>query len=118
MALFTRSLGLTGCPTRRWVPMFVRCRPPKDGWYKANVDGRVSSAPGCMYVGAIFYNSRGFFAGAFCTRIGWGYPMEAELVTTLHSIIYAHAQGWFFLWVESDSSLAIDTVLKKILLVP
>ncbi|KAL8555832.1 hypothetical protein ACS0TY_003593 [Phlomoides rotata] len=44
--------------------------------------------------------------------------MEAELAAILHSFIYTHAQGWFFLWVESDSSLAIDTVLKKIHLVP
>ncbi|KAL8535274.1 hypothetical protein ACS0TY_011047 [Phlomoides rotata] len=60
----------------------------------------------------------GFFVGVFCTRIGRGYPMEAELAAILHSIIYAHAQGWVFLWVKSDSSLTIDRVLKKIYLVP
>ncbi|KAL8542463.1 hypothetical protein ACS0TY_003357 [Phlomoides rotata] len=71
-----------------------------------------------MYAGVIFRNSRGFFAGVFCTRIGRGYPLETELAAILHSIIYAHAQGWSFLWVESDSSLAIDTVQKNILLIP
>ncbi|KAL8480381.1 hypothetical protein ACS0TY_027067 [Phlomoides rotata] len=51
-----------------------------------------------MYAGAIFRNSRGFFARAFCTRLGRGFPLEAELVAILHSIIYAHALGWSFLW--------------------
>ncbi|KAL8470562.1 hypothetical protein ACS0TY_033199 [Phlomoides rotata] len=88
------------------------------GWYKANVDGSVSSAPGCMHVGVLFRNSRGFFVGAFYTRTGQGYPMEAELAAILHLILYAHSQGWHSLWVESNSTLAIDTVLRKISLVP
>ncbi|KAL8463046.1 hypothetical protein ACS0TY_033890 [Phlomoides rotata] len=92
--------------------------PPHAGWYKANVDGSVSSAPGCMHVGVLFRNSRGFFVGAFYTRTGQGYPMEAELAAILHLILYAHSQGWHSLWVESNSTLAIDTVLRKISLVP
>ncbi|KAL8497882.1 hypothetical protein ACS0TY_021288 [Phlomoides rotata] len=71
-----------------------------------------------MYAGVIFRNSRGFFAGAFCTRTGCGFPLEAELATILHSIIYVHAQGWRFLWVEFDSSLAVDTIQKKTPLIP
>ncbi|KAL8529270.1 hypothetical protein ACS0TY_006628 [Phlomoides rotata] len=71
-----------------------------------------------MYAGVIFRNSRGFFAGALCTRTGRGFSLEAELAAILHSIIYAHAQGWRFLWVESDSSLAVDTVQKKTPLIP
>ncbi|KAL8488042.1 hypothetical protein ACS0TY_024352 [Phlomoides rotata] len=71
-----------------------------------------------MYAGAIFRNCRGFFAGAFCTRTGHGFPLEAELATMLHSIIYAHAQRWRFLWVESEFSLAVDTVQKKTPLIP
>ncbi|KAL8464665.1 hypothetical protein ACS0TY_034242 [Phlomoides rotata] len=34
------------------------------------MDGSVFSTPGCMYAGVIFHNSRGFFVGAFCSRIG------------------------------------------------
>ncbi|KAL8556929.1 hypothetical protein ACS0TY_004414 [Phlomoides rotata] len=71
-----------------------------------------------MYAGVIFRNSKGFFVGTFCTHIGRGNPLEAELAVILHSIIYAHAQGWLFLWVESDSSLVVDTVQKKIPLIP
>ncbi|KAL8464675.1 hypothetical protein ACS0TY_034252 [Phlomoides rotata] len=71
-----------------------------------------------MYAGVIFRNSRGFFAGAFYTRIGHGYPLEAKLAAILHSVIYAQAQGWSSLWVESDFSLVIDTVKKKIPLIP
>ncbi|KAL8520067.1 hypothetical protein ACS0TY_010847 [Phlomoides rotata] len=116
--LIIRSLGLHGHPTRRRVPVSIRWMPPQAGWYKANVDGSVSSAPGCMYVGVIFHNSRGFFAGAFCTCIGRGYPIETELAAILHSIIYVNAQGWSYLWLESNSSLAVDTMQKKIHLIP
>ncbi|KAL8497872.1 hypothetical protein ACS0TY_021282 [Phlomoides rotata] len=108
--LIARSLGIPIRPSRRWVPISVRWRGPQAGWYKANVDRSVSSAPGCMYVGVIFRNSRCFFAGAFCTHIGRGYPLEAELAAILHSILYAHAQGWLFLWVESDSPLLLTRV--------
>ncbi|KAL8492519.1 hypothetical protein ACS0TY_023924 [Phlomoides rotata] len=116
--LIARSLGIPGRTSRRQVPISIRWRSPQAGWYKANVDGSVSSTPGYMYAGVIFHNSRGFFAGAFYTCIGRGYPLEAELVAILHSIIYAHAQGWLFLWVESDSFLAVDTVQKRIPLIP
>ncbi|KAL8535238.1 hypothetical protein ACS0TY_011022 [Phlomoides rotata] len=71
-----------------------------------------------MYAGVVFRNSMRFFVGTFCTRIGRGYHKEAELATILDSIIYAHSQGWSFLWVESDSSLVVDTVLYTISLVP
>ncbi|KAL8535289.1 hypothetical protein ACS0TY_011059 [Phlomoides rotata] len=119
LTINTKGLGsLVSRPSRRRVLTSVRWKPPQAGWYKANVDGSVSSAPGCVYAGVIFRNSLGFFAGAFYTRIGPGYPLEAELTAILHSIIYAHAQGWSFLWVESDSSLSIDWVQKKIILIP
>ncbi|KAL8497876.1 hypothetical protein ACS0TY_021286 [Phlomoides rotata] len=91
--MIARSLGIPGRPTRRWVPISVHWLPPHAGWYNANVDGSVSSAPGYMYTGAIFRNSIGFFAGAFYTRLGRGFPLEAKLAVILHSIIYAQAQG-------------------------
>ncbi|KAL8514683.1 hypothetical protein ACS0TY_013682 [Phlomoides rotata] len=116
--LIARSMGIPGRPSRRRATIYVRWRPPQAGWCKANVDGSVSSAPGCMYAWVIFHNSRGFFAGAFYTRTGRGYPLENELAAILHSIIYAHAQGWSFLWVESESSLAVDMVQKKTPLIP
>ncbi|KAL8482883.1 hypothetical protein ACS0TY_025788 [Phlomoides rotata] len=71
-----------------------------------------------MYAGVIFRNSISFFAGALRTRTRRGFPLEAKLAAILHSIIYAHAQVWRFLWVESDSSLAMDTVQKKTHLIP
>ncbi|KAL8535243.1 hypothetical protein ACS0TY_011027 [Phlomoides rotata] len=116
--MITKSLGVVGWPKQRMDPIPVHWRPPQVGWYKANVDGSVFSAPGCMYVGVLFRNSRGFFVGAFCTRTRRGYLVEAELAAILHSILYAHSQGWHFLWVESDSILAVDTLLGKIPLVP
>ncbi|KAL8546882.1 hypothetical protein ACS0TY_006556 [Phlomoides rotata] len=103
LAVFGESVlslrsGLFGTPISGypWSPL----SETGPHWYKANVDGSVSSA-----------------LGWFCTRIGCGYPLEAELVAILHSIIYSHSQGWLFLWVESDSSLAVDMVQKKIPLI-
>ncbi|KAL8489048.1 hypothetical protein ACS0TY_025090 [Phlomoides rotata] len=116
--MITRLLGVVSRPRQPRTPIPVRWFPPQTGWYKANIDGSASSAPGCLYAGVVFHNSRGFFAGAFFTPIGRGYPLEAELAIILLSILFAHAQGWSYLWVESDSSLAIDTVLNKIPLIP
>ncbi|KAL8502786.1 hypothetical protein ACS0TY_021777 [Phlomoides rotata] len=116
--MIMRSLGVAGRPRQPRAPIPVHWFPPQAGWYTANVDGSASLAPGCLYVGVVFRNSRGFFAGAFCTPVGRGYPLEAELAAILHSILFAYAQGWSYLRVESDSSLAIDTILKKIHLIP
>ncbi|KAL8488051.1 hypothetical protein ACS0TY_024362 [Phlomoides rotata] len=59
-----------------------------------------------------------FFVDAFTKTVGWGYPLEAELASILHAILFAFYRGWHSLCVESDSILAIHTLLKCIQIVP
>ncbi|KAL8502778.1 hypothetical protein ACS0TY_021769 [Phlomoides rotata] len=58
-----------------------------------------------LFAGAIFRNSHGFFIAAFTKTVGWGYPLEAELASILHAILFTFDRGWHSLWVESDSIL-------------
>ncbi|KAL8480330.1 hypothetical protein ACS0TY_027030 [Phlomoides rotata] len=96
----------------------IRWRPPQAGWYKVNVDGSVPNSPGPSFAGAIFRNSRGFFVAAFSKSVGWGYPLEVELASILHAILFAFDCGWTSLWVESDSTMAIHTLQHHIQIVP
>ncbi|KAL8492486.1 hypothetical protein ACS0TY_023891 [Phlomoides rotata] len=68
--------------------------------------------------GAVFHNSRGFFIVAFTKELGWGYPLEAELASIIHAILFSFDRGWHSLWVEYDSILDIQTLQRTIQLVP
>ncbi|KAL8546881.1 hypothetical protein ACS0TY_006555 [Phlomoides rotata] len=62
------------------------------------------------------WNSRGFLVAAFSKSVG--FPLEAELAAILHAILFAFDCGWYSLWVESDSTLAIHTLQNRIQIVP
>ncbi|KAL8535287.1 hypothetical protein ACS0TY_011057 [Phlomoides rotata] len=53
------------------------------------MDRSAPSSPGSLFACAIFRNSMGFFIAAFTKEIGWGYPLEAELASIQHDILYA-----------------------------
>ncbi|KAL8520046.1 hypothetical protein ACS0TY_010832 [Phlomoides rotata] len=76
-------------------------------WTKVNVDGSAPSSLGPLFTGAIFHNSRGFFIAAFTKAVGWGYPLEAELASILHAILFTFDRGWHSLWVDSENIFAI-----------
>ncbi|KAL8520051.1 hypothetical protein ACS0TY_010837 [Phlomoides rotata] len=111
-------LGRLGLSGRLSPTTIIRWRPPQAGWYKVNVDGSAHISPGPLFAGAIFRNSRGFFVVAFSKSVGWGFPLEAELASILHAILFAFDYGWHSLWVESNSILAIHTLQKRIQIVP
>ncbi|KAL8529338.1 hypothetical protein ACS0TY_006667 [Phlomoides rotata] len=96
----------------------IRWKPPLAVWTKVNVDGSAPSSPGSIFAGAIFRNSRGFFVAAFAKAVGWDYPLEAELASILHAILFAFDRGWNSLWVEFDSILAIQTLQRTVQFVP
>ncbi|KAL8546890.1 hypothetical protein ACS0TY_006560 [Phlomoides rotata] len=108
--LILGRLGLSGRPPPPTSTTVIRWRPPHAGWHKVNVDGSAPTSPGPLFAGAIFRNSCGFFVVAFSKAVGWGFPLEAELASILHAILFAFEFGWHSLWVESDSILAIHTL--------
>ncbi|KAL8487914.1 hypothetical protein ACS0TY_024272 [Phlomoides rotata] len=111
-------LGLSGRPSPPTSTIAIRWRPPQAGWTKVNVDGSAPISPGPIFAGAVFRNSRGFFMAAFSKSVGRGYALDAELASILHAILFAFECGWISLWVESDSTLAINTLLRSIQTVP
>ncbi|KAL8555579.1 hypothetical protein ACS0TY_003398 [Phlomoides rotata] len=111
-------LGLSGRPSPPTSTIAIRWKPPQPGWTKVNVDGSAPISPGPIFAGAVFRNSRGFFMAAFSKPVGRGYPLDAELASILHAILFAFECGWISLWVESDSTLAINTLLRSIQTVP
>ncbi|KAL8546919.1 hypothetical protein ACS0TY_006582 [Phlomoides rotata] len=111
-------LGLSGRPSLPISTIVIRWRPPQADWIKVNVDGSTPLSPGPLFAGAIFRNSRGFFVAAFSKTVGWGYPLEAELAAIFHAILFAYDYGWLSLWVESDSTLAIHTIQRRIQIIP
>ncbi|KAL8507325.1 hypothetical protein ACS0TY_018025 [Phlomoides rotata] len=96
----------------------IRWKPSQAGWHKVNVDGNAPFSPGPIFVGDIFRNSRGFFVAGFTKAVGWGFPLEAELAAILHAILFTIDYSWHSLWVESDSILVIQTLQKRIQIVP
>ncbi|KAL8511863.1 hypothetical protein ACS0TY_018337 [Phlomoides rotata] len=90
-------LGLSGRPAPPRSTTVIRWKPPHRGWIKMNMDGSVPSSPGSLFAGAIFRNSRGFFVAAFTKTVVWGYPLEAELASIMHAILFAFDQGWLSL---------------------
>ncbi|KAL8470589.1 hypothetical protein ACS0TY_033223 [Phlomoides rotata] len=91
--LILGRLGLFGCPAPPTSSMVIRWRPPQAGWYKVNVDGSAPVSPGPLFAGAIFRNLRGFFVAGFSKSVGWCFPLEAELASILHAILFAFDYG-------------------------
>ncbi|KAL8506943.1 hypothetical protein ACS0TY_017723 [Phlomoides rotata] len=116
--LILGRLGLSGRPPPPSSTIVIRWKPPQAGWYKVNLNGSAPSSPSPLFAGAIFRNSRGFFVTAFTKSVGWGYPLEAELASIIHAMLFAYDRGWHSLWVESDSILAIHTLQTRIQVVP
>ncbi|KAL8529411.1 hypothetical protein ACS0TY_006734 [Phlomoides rotata] len=109
--LILDRLGIRGRPPSVQTTTVIRWKPPLAGWTKVNVDGSAPSSPGSLFAGASS-------SLPSPERLGWGYPLEAELTSILHAILFTFDRGWHSLWVESDSILAIQTLQRSIQLVP
>jgi len=76
-------------------------------WVKANTDGSAqNSLTSC---GGIFRDFRGTFFGGFASKIGEGSVFEAEIHGLMLAMEFAAANNWPRLWLESDSSSAVQT---------
>ncbi|KAJ1384819.1 Ribonuclease H domain [Sesbania bispinosa] len=101
---------------------------PNPGWVKVNVDGSVlhNSKAGC---GGVYRGADGNWMRGFSYNLGRASVLLAELQAIETALKLAWENGYFKLWVESDSSTTIflskkgdvqdhpyATILKKILL--
>ena len=86
--------------------MSVIWKPPTITWVKANTDGSVLNLNSSC--GGIFRDFHGTYLGSFACNIGYGNVFEAELAGLMCAIEYAASHNWYRLWLESDSSTAVQ----------
>ncbi|XP_040361405.1 uncharacterized protein LOC121049044 isoform X1 [Rosa chinensis] len=74
---------------------------------KVNTDGAAQGTPGLAGFGGIFCNHLGLYIGCFAGPMRLASDLEAELLTIYLVVSSAWRKGWFSLWIECDSALAI-----------
>jgi len=89
-------------------------KPPTSPWVKANTDGSVRNLVATC--GGIFCDSRGTFLGGFASNLGCVSVFEAEILGLMVAMEYASSNGWTRLWLESDSSSAVQAFHKPSLI--
>ena len=61
----------------------------------------------------MFRNSCGFFKGCFNFYLGNKYAFEAEIMSFIMALEFAHKFGWSNLWVETDSVYVVLLFKKQ-----
>jgi hypothetical protein len=54
-----------------------------------------------------FFGTSPKFLGVFCRNLGVVFVFHAKIMTIILAQELAHSFGWFPIWVESDSMLAL-----------
>lgn len=90
-------------------------KAPFPPWRKVNTDGSmVGNHAAC---GDIFRDHLGTFLGAFTCNLGPDTVFSSEILGYIFALEFAAQNGWYNLWLESDSSSAL-AALKNHALVP
>jgi hypothetical protein len=62
--------------------------------------------------GGLFRDFRGTFLGGFTSNIGGGLVFEAEILGLILAMEYAVSNNWTRLWLETDSTSAVQAFYK------
>lgn len=85
--------------------------PPPHGWIKVNIDASViDNQTRC---GGVFRNSHGIFVGGFTYGFACNHTFSAELKAVILVIMTAMNGGWDRIWLESDSTNVVNTIVSK-----
>ncbi|KAK1281666.1 hypothetical protein QJS10_CPB22g00001 [Acorus calamus] len=115
-ATLLTSLGLTTHPSPPKLPIEVKWLKPDPNWSKLNVDGAAKGNPGPSGAGGLFRDHHGMFL------LGFSCPTKHNTNTFAEFFaLYRGLTLWFELhptsqeplWIESDSTLVVNTVLGK-----
>jgi len=89
-------------------------KAPTFTWVKANTDGSVRNTMAAC--GGIFCDYRGTFVGGFASNIGGGSVFDLEILGLILAMEFAVSNNWTRLWLETDSTSAIQAFHKPILI--
>ncbi|CAL1373591.1 unnamed protein product [Linum trigynum] len=89
----TASSGLLRQPGRHRRDELIAWKPPTAGWLKMNTDGAAQGCPGIITAGGVLRDTYGDWKGGFCSKIGSGTALLAELWGIYHGLDYAWKQG-------------------------
>lgn len=81
---------------------------PSFNWIKLNSDGSAKGYPGPAACGGIFRDKHAASLGCFAMNIGSSSALQAELLSIIVGVGTTFQGSWNFLWLECDSSLAIQ----------
>lgn len=103
-------------PSHRHVREIVTViwKPPTINWIKTNTDGSIINA--ISSCGGIFRDFRGSFLGAFASNLREGSVYEAKITGLVMAMEFASHHNWSRLWLENDSSNAINAFKNPSLL--
>ncbi|CAL1387602.1 unnamed protein product [Linum trigynum] len=83
---------------------------PRSGWLKLNVDGASEGNSGLAGAGGIIRDECGKWVAGFVAKIGEALAALAELWAIMYGLQLAHKVGCAFIFVESDSQLAVGLI--------
>ncbi|CAL1353808.1 unnamed protein product [Linum trigynum] len=104
------KLSLAVGEKRERVEAMIGWTSPPIGWYKLNTDGAAQSNPGIITAGGVLRDHNGDWVGGFCSKIGTGTALLAELWGILQGLDLAWRKGIQFLILESNSQLALQII--------
>ncbi|CAL1400519.1 unnamed protein product [Linum trigynum] len=105
------QLDVTQKPHR--AEELIGWKPPRAGWIKLNTDGAAQGNHGLISAGGALRDVNGDWIAGFCSKIGTGTAIEAELWGIYKGIDLAWNKEIKFLIIETDSQLALDLLNKR-----
>ncbi|KAK1309350.1 hypothetical protein QJS10_CPA09g02087 [Acorus calamus] len=111
------SLGLHFDPTPPKSPIEVIWLKPDPPWIKLNIDGASLGNPGPSGAGGVFRDHQATFLLGFSCNTGHNTNTFAEFYGLFRGIsIWFETHPTFngYIWIESDSTLVVNTIIGKI----
>ena len=99
------------CAEHFTIPEAVMWRPPKQGWYKVNIDGATFDDIKCYGVGVVVRNERGELMGALSKKFGLPLGgLEAEAMAVEEGVALAWDLRLKDIIIESDALLVTNSL--------
>ena len=106
--------GLQDVPKQRAQPRLVGWSPPREGWFKVNVDGAVFKELGSCGIGVVIRNERGLLMGAMSKKLDLPLgALEVEAKAFEEGFQLAGDLGLRNIIVEGDAKTVTDALAGR-----